>query len=121
MNSEDKSIVFVFEGKELTAVELVYALAERGYVFLSHEDMEKSGDGSYPGDEEKMFQAEVIVDCIQALKKAPTIDPVHAAGGCYCRECAFKDTFDCPAAPKGRTFDVMEHCSYGEPKEAQDA
>lgn len=43
MNSEDKSSVFVFEGKELTAVELVYALAERGYVFLSHEDMEKSG------------------------------------------------------------------------------
>lgn len=43
MNSEDKSSVFVFEGKELTAVELVYTLAERGYVFLSHEDMEKSG------------------------------------------------------------------------------
>lgn len=57
----------------------------------------------------------------QLIDNAPTIDPVHAAGGCYCRECAFKDTFDCPAAPKGRTFDVMEHCSFGEPKEAQDA
>lgn len=45
------------------------------------------GDGSFPGDEEKMFQAEVIADCIQALKKTPTIDPVHAAGRCYCREC----------------------------------
>ena len=55
------------------------------------------------------------------IRHATTIDPVHAAGGCYCRECAFKDTFDCPAAPKGRTFDVMEHCSFGEPKEAQDA
>lgn len=55
------------------------------------------------------------------LEGAPAIDPVHQAGGCYCRECAFKDTFDCPAAPKGRTFDVMEHCSFGEPKEAQDA
>lgn len=40
---KDKSSIFVFEGKELTAVELVYALAERGYVYLNHEDMEKLG------------------------------------------------------------------------------
>lgn len=81
------------------------------------------GDGSYPGDEEKMFQAEVIVDCIQALKGSPTIDPVHAAGGCYCRECRHKDTNVCPAfdGPMRRTSLRIKHCSEGEPKEAQDA
>ena len=28
------------------------------------------------------------------IRDAPTIDPVHAAGGCYCRECEYrtKDT-----------------------------
>lgn len=28
------------------------------------------------------------------IEKQPTIDPVHAAGGCYCRECRYlqKDT-----------------------------
>ncbi|HBN56862.1 MAG TPA: hypothetical protein DD414_08805 [Lachnospiraceae bacterium] len=28
------------------------------------------------------------------ISNAPTIDPVHAAGGCYCRECEYrtKDT-----------------------------
>ena len=24
---------------------------------------------------------------VEEIDKAPTIDPVHAAGGCYCREC----------------------------------
>ena len=49
----------------------------------------------------------------------PTIAPIKAAGGCYCRECRFKDTFDCPASKNGYTFPGMEHCSYGEPREAQ--
>lgn len=26
---------------------------------------------------------------IEAVWNAPTIDPVHAAGGCYCRECVY--------------------------------
>lgn len=46
----------------------------------------------------------------------PTIDPVHAAGGCYCRECKHKDTNVCPAydAPMWRTSLRIEFCSYGE-------
>lgn len=28
---------------------------------------------------------------LDVLKDAPTIDPVHAAGGCYCRECGEYD------------------------------
>lgn len=28
-------------------------------------------------------------DAIGVVQNAPTIDPVHAAGGCYCRECHF--------------------------------
>lgn len=39
----DKSSLFVFEGKEMTAVELVYALAEHGTIYLSHENMEEKG------------------------------------------------------------------------------
>ena len=31
---------------------------------------------------------------LEDIDDAPTIDPVHAAGGCYCRECEYrtKDT-----------------------------
>ena len=60
------------------------------------------------------------VMAVEDLQYLPTIDPIHAAGGCYCGECCFKDTFDCPASKNGYTFPGMEHCSYGEPMEAQD-
>lgn len=32
----------------------------------------------------------------EILAEQPTIDPVYAAGGCYCRECLKKDTESCP-------------------------
>ena len=28
-------------------------------------------------------------DLAKAIEDAPTIDPVHAAGGCYCWECGY--------------------------------
>lgn len=57
----------------------------------------------------------------QLLDNAPTIDPVRAAGGCYCREFRHKDTNVCPTynLPMRRTSLRIEHCSEGEPKEAQ--
>lgn len=64
----------------------------------------------------------MAVDDLQYL---PIIDPVHAAGGCYCREC--KDynaddewcTVDYPDI-EGVHRNQNDFCSYGEPKEAQD-
>lgn len=47
----------------------------------------------------KMGDFRRCLDCdsiIQIIKYSPTIDPVHAAGGCYCRECVKQDTPDCP-------------------------
>lgn len=35
--------------------------------------------------EHQDFPAVVYV----ALSKSPTIDPIHAAGGCYCQECIY--------------------------------
>lgn len=26
---------------------------------------------------------------VRDIESAPTVDPVHAAGGCYCRECRY--------------------------------
>ena len=55
------------------------------------------------------------------IADALTIDPVHAAGACYCRECRHKDTNVCPAfdGPMRRTSLRIKHCSEGEPKGAQ--
>jgi hypothetical protein len=79
---------------------------------------ENAAKHNYMGDTLMSYEvADMIEDCIE---NTPTIDPIHAAGGCYCGECCFKDTFDCPASKNGYTFPGMEHCSYGEPMEAQD-
>lgn len=55
-------------------------------------------------------------------KEIPTIDPVHAAGACYCRECVFAEYyyFD-PEAFRCRLTDARKDmyafCSEGERRE----
>ena len=58
-------------------------------------------------------------DVAHMIKSRPTIDPIHAAGGCYCRECRYYDEFDCPASSNGYTYLWVKYCGYGKPKEAQ--
>ena len=57
------------------------------------------------------------------IEKMPTIDPIHAAGGCYCRECRYSrkcSIEDMIALLKsGQEEDVPPFCSYGKPKEVQ--
>ena len=63
---------------------------------------------------------------LQLLYDAPTIDPVHAAGACYCWECKYFDpdeniapnTGSCSFVEMVRFFD--DFCSKGEPKEAEE-
>lgn len=58
------------------------------------------------------------------VNKFPTIDPVHAAGGQYCRECKYWDYGKCEAVKNGLIRDYTipnDFCSYGELEEAQDA
>ena len=59
----------------------------------------------------------------EQIKRMPTIDPVHAAGGCCCYEC---EHFD-PDGGSGycdfwrRWTTMTTHCSNGRRKGAQDA
>lgn len=64
------------------------------------------------------------------INSAPTIDPVHAAGGCYCWECKWARKVD-DREPKYRCVNICrdgctqwlgsnDFCNYGEPREAQD-
>ena len=58
-------------------------------------------------------------DAIGVVMNAPIIDLVHAAGGCYCKECIYKDDTPCPAydAPFHRTSLRVEFCNCGKRKE----
>lgn len=57
------------------------------------------------------------------ISAAPTINPVHAAGACYCREC--KNNPDLKTRTKGMLWCRQWHkevkqddfCSYGERRE----
>lgn len=59
------------------------------------------------------------------LEDLPTIDPIHAAGGCYCRECKqWGEDGRCEPRENGLIREYTkstDFCSYGEPREAQDA
>lgn len=83
-----------------------------------NEDTHKS---NYMGDTLMSYEVvDMIQDCID---NTPTIDPVHAAGACYCGECKYfekartneKGFHICPASNMEIT--EQDFCSYGEPKE----
>lgn len=83
-----------------------------------NEDTHKS---NYTGDTLMSYEVvDMIQDCID---NTPTIDPVHAAGACYCRECKYFDpdeniapnTGSCSFVEMVRFFD--DFCSKGERKE----
>lgn len=66
-----------------------------------------------------------VHDAISAKKiidRQPTVDPVHAAGGCYCRECKhvigsnLKGWYKCELT--GGEVEDDNFCGRGEPREA---
>lgn len=57
-------------------------------------------------------------------ENAPTIDPVHAAGGCYCRECkhllrdlSSREYHMCMRLRLPQKVDLDDFCSYGQRRE----
>lgn len=55
------------------------------------------------------------------ISDAPTIDPVHASGGCYCRECENNSGGYCyndDRNPHGIPVTNDDFCSRGKRKEA---
>lgn len=51
-----------------------------------HEYME-----DFPRAETRLATCRVILSMLGDENQIPTIDPVHAAGACYCRECKHYD------------------------------
>jgi len=65
---------------------------------------------------------------LEAIDSAPTIDPVYAAGGCYCRRCKFYHWEQEPAHGKTERFckklnldpTDIKFCGCGARKDRQD-
>lgn len=77
------------------------------------------GDGNYYSGREA--ERDSIID---RLNEQPTIDPIKAAGGCYCRECRYwSEDGRCDPGENGLIREYTkstDFCSYGESREAQD-
>lgn len=66
--------------------------------------------------------ADPIINEVQEIVDMQSIDPVHTAGGCYCRECIYHESTE-----GGRDYCALhesvcsEFCGDGKIEEAQDA
>lgn len=68
-------------------------------------------------NEDDINAADVFADVVSELDEFPTIDPVHAAGACYCRECKhWQEHYDyCKEFAAERN--QGDFCSYGKRRE----
>lgn len=75
------------------------------------------------GEKEEIAVYKIFEILIKRLSQEPTIDPVHASGACYCRECRFADIGGngveswryCKV--KYRNIYPTDFCSYGQRRE----
>lgn len=68
------------------------------------------------------YETPGLYEVVMEIEDAPAIDPVHAAGGCYCRECIYwandrSVPQNCLCLETGNYTDPDDFCSRGERKE----
>ena len=76
-----------------------------------HEHME-----DFPRAETRLATCRVILSMLGDENQIPTIDPVHAAGACYCWECRFADIGG-NGVESWRYCYPTDFCSYGQRRE----
>lgn len=75
------------------------------------------------GEKEEIAVYKIFEILIKRLSQEPTIDPVHAAGACYCNECRFaciggnEAESWCYCKMTNRNINLTDFCSYGQRRE----
>lgn len=64
------------------------------------------------------FDGKEVVWVRDDVLLAPTIDPVHAAGACYCKECKWKEKCVHHREQDGGIFGDNDFCSFGERRDS---
>ena len=65
---------------------------------------------------ESLTDHETVSGILTKLSKQPTIDPVHAAGGCYCKECRYHVPKGTICMLSGMEITEDDFCSRGQRK-----
>lgn len=79
------------------------------------QDVRENNTGNY--DKQDWTSSQVVT----LLENAPTIDPVRATGGCYCRECRYAQYPDSPNIICEKFYGAGSpdgFCYWGQQKEA---
>ena len=87
----------------------------RGDLERIAQDVRENNTGNY--DKQDWTSSQVVI----LLENAPTIDPVQAAGGCYCRECRYAQYPDSPNIICEKFYGAGSpdgFCYWGQQKEA---
>lgn len=73
------------------------------------------------GEKEEIAVYKIFEILIKRLNQEPTIDPVHAAGACYCRECkhllrdlSSREYHMCMRLRLPQKVDLDDFCSRGQ-------
>lgn len=45
----------------------------------------------YSSHDDERVRIDIVTGCLLTDSVSPTINPVYAAGGCYCKECIYKE------------------------------
>lgn len=84
----------------------------------------------YSSHDYERVRIDTVTGCLLTDFISPTIDPVHAAGGCYCRECIYYKSYEFPESGRiiyqcYNSSSYLEECkpddfcSRGVPKNVQ--
>lgn len=85
----------------------------------------------YQSHEYERVRIDTVTGCLLTDFVSPTIDPVHAAGGCYCGECIYYKPYEFPESGRiiyqfyNSSLSYLEECkpddfcSRGIPKNVQ--
>lgn len=93
------------------------------YRNLFNEEFKKTMELIRKGETHLDTLAEGFTEADRVIRALPTIDPVHAAGACYCRECRFADIGGndveswCYCKVKYRNIYPTDFCSCGQLRE----
>ena len=60
---------------------------------------------------------ELVLQMEKMIPGKAYLDPIHAAGACYCWECKWIEKCMHHKEEEGGIFGPDDFCSYGEPKE----
>ena len=75
----------------------------------------------YSSHDDERVRIDAVTGCLLTDFVSPTIDPIHVAGGCYCKECQYYEPFrDYPDCSNKLPYGYCYYWKYEEGESPND-